>query len=88
MKTNMLTLLLVAVFLAAPGYRLAAETSEGRGPLVSQGAIPLAGVEGRLDHLAADVKSKILFISGLENHSVEVVDLKTRERSRQLKGIL
>ncbi len=42
--------------------------------------MPLDGVEGRLDHLAVDVQSQRLFVSGLENHTIEVVDLAKRSR--------
>ena len=38
--------------------------------------IPIPQVQGRIDHLDVDVKSKRLFVAGLENGSVEVVDLQ------------
>jgi hypothetical protein len=56
-------------------------------PLVQIGAIPLPGVEGRLDHLTYDPHSQRLFVAGLENHTVEVVDLKQRRRVHELTGI-
>lgn len=37
--------------------------------------IPLPDVKGRLDHMDVVVKGKRLFVAGLENGSVEVVDL-------------
>jgi YVTN family beta-propeller protein len=39
--------------------------------------IPLTGVKGRIDHMAADVDGQRLFVAALENNSVEVLDLKT-----------
>jgi hypothetical protein len=49
--------------------------------------VQLDGVEGRLDHLAVDVQSQRLFVSGLENHTVEVVDLAKRQRIHEITGI-
>jgi DNA-binding beta-propeller fold protein YncE len=37
--------------------------------------IPLPGVQGRIDHLSVDVKGKRLFMAGLGNGTVEVIDL-------------
>jgi len=47
----------------------------------------LDGVEGRLDHLAVDVQSQHLFVSGLENHTVEVVDLAKRRRIHEITSV-
>ncbi len=67
--------------------RLAASAAEAAPGLTPLGSIPLAGVEGRLDHLAVDVRGRRLFVAGLENHSVEVVDLARRRRIRELTGV-
>src|SRR5579871_3497775 len=55
-------------------------------PLVLTGAIPLPGVQGRIDHLAIDPKGR-LFISALGNNSVEVLDLIAGVRSHSITGI-
>ena len=52
------------------------------------GSVPLEGVEGRLDHMAADTVSQRLFVAALENHSIEVIDLAQRKRIHQIPGIL
>jgi len=44
-------------------------------PLRLEKTIPLPGVEGRIDHLAADINGRRLFVAALGNHSVEVVDI-------------
>ena len=44
-------------------------------PLKLERAIPLPSVQGRIDHLAADVDGKRIFIAALGNGTVEVVDL-------------
>jgi DNA-binding beta-propeller fold protein YncE len=43
-------------------------------------------VEGRIDHLAADVAGKRIFVAALGSGSVEVVDLAAGKVSRSLKG--
>ena len=50
-------------------------------------AVPLNGVEGRLDHLAVDVASHKLFVAALENHSVEIVDLAKHRHVHRLTAI-
>jgi hypothetical protein len=48
--------------------------------------ISMPNVKGRLDHLHVDVGSKRLFVAGLENGSVEVVDLKAAKWLRTIPG--
>lgn len=49
--------------------------------------IPLAGVEGRIDHLSADVGSRRVFISALGNGTVEAIDLNRGRRIGEIKGL-
>jgi DNA-binding beta-propeller fold protein YncE len=49
-------------------------------------AIPLDGVEGRIDHMAADPDGQWLFIAALGSNTVEVVDLRAGKRIRSLGG--
>jgi YVTN family beta-propeller protein len=49
--------------------------------------IPLAGVEGRLDHLSADVDGRRLFVAALGNDTVEVVDLAGMRVTRSVSGM-
>ena len=46
--------------------------------------IPLADVEGRIDHLAIDLAHRRLFVCALGNDSLEVVDLNRGERIRSV----
>ncbi len=55
-------------------------------PLKLIQTLPLPGVSGRIDHLAADVKGRRVFIAALGNNTVEVVDLKAGEKIRSLSG--
>ena len=48
--------------------------------------IPLSGVEGRIDHLGIDLVNQRLFVAALGNDTLEVIDLKSGQRSRSLKG--
>ena len=50
--------------------------AQERAPLRLVQTIPLPNVKGRIDHMDVDVKGKRLFVAGLENGSVEVVDLQ------------
>jgi DNA-binding beta-propeller fold protein YncE len=42
--------------------------------------------KGRLDHMDVDVKGKRLFVAGLENGTLEVVDLQAGKRIRSIPG--
>lgn len=48
--------------------------------------IPMPEVKGRLDHMDVDVKGKRLFVAGLENGSLEVIDLAAGKRSKSIPG--
>jgi len=48
--------------------------------------VPLPGVEGRIDHMAVDVKGERLFIAALGNNTVEVLDLRAAKRIRSVAG--
>ena len=48
--------------------------------------IPLAGVEGRIDHLAADASGGRLFVAALGHGTMEVIDLSAGRPVRSLRG--
>jgi len=54
-------------------------------PIVWTGAIPLEGVKGRFDHFASG-KGKV-FVSGLGNNSVEVMELFAGTRVHEITGV-
>ncbi len=60
--------------------------AQGTAPLRLVQTIPLPNVEGRIDHLAVDLKGQRLFVAALGNDSVEIVDLRTGTRVRRLTG--
>jgi len=49
--------------------------------------LPLPNVKGRIDHMDVDVKGKRLFVAGLENGTLEVVDLKVGKWARSIPGL-
>jgi len=55
-------------------------------PLRLVQTIPMPNVKGRIDHMDVDVKDRSLFVAGLENSSVEVVDLKAGKWVRSIPG--
>src|SRR5690242_20353177 len=49
--------------------------------------IPLAGVGGRIDHLAYDTAGRRVFVAALGNNTVEVVDLAGGKRLHSITGL-
>src|SRR5215467_9574814 len=69
------------------GYTAIAPSQEGgKQPLRLVQTISLPNVKGRLDHMHVDVKGKRLFVAGLENGSLEVVDLKSGSWIHSIPG--
>lgn len=56
-------------------------------PLVLERTIPLAGVAGRIDHLAIDLGRKRLFVAELGNDTVDVIDLTTGTATHRIDGL-
>ena len=56
-------------------------------PLKHVGNFSLPGVEGRFDHMAADVQGLRLFVAALGNNTVEVLSLKNGQRLKTLTGL-
>jgi DNA-binding beta-propeller fold protein YncE len=55
-------------------------------PLRLVQTIPMPNVKGRIDHMDVDVQGKRLFVAGLENGSLEVVDLGAGKWSKSIAG--
>lgn len=56
-------------------------------PLSAVGSIPMPGVSGRIDHLAADVDGKRLFVAALGNNTMEVIDLNAMRVAKSITGL-
>jgi DNA-binding beta-propeller fold protein YncE len=65
--------------------RIAVSQDAGKGLRLVQ-TIAMPGVKGRLDHMDVDAKGKRLFVAGLENGTLEVVDLGVGKRIRSIPG--
>src|SRR5712671_1986648 len=68
--------LLLAPLLALSGLAAGQESSA----LLLKIHIPLPNVNGRIDHLSVDVKGQRLFVAAVDNHTLEVIDLKSGQR--------
>jgi hypothetical protein len=64
-----------------------APSGGGAAPLVLEKTIPLAGVRGRIDHLAYDPQGRRLFVAELGNGTVEAIDLATGMSLARLSGL-
>src|SRR5438128_5970005 len=62
------------------------QAASGQTPLTLVGTIDLPGVEGRIDHLAADIAAQRLYVAALGNNTVEVLDLKGNSHLKSLPG--
>jgi DNA-binding beta-propeller fold protein YncE len=78
---------LAILLLAAPAVLMPgrARTQEAE-PLRLVQTMALSNVQGRIDHLAVDLKGQRLFVAALGNDSVEVIDLRSGKRVRSLTG--
>lgn len=56
-------------------------------PLRAVGSIPMAGVNGRIDHLAADVAGKRIFVAALGNNTMEVIDISAMRVTKSITGL-
>jgi DNA-binding beta-propeller fold protein YncE len=60
-------------------------TAEAAPPMILTASVPLEGVKGRFDHFASG-KGKV-FVSGLGNNSVEIIDLFQGARAHEITGV-
>ncbi|VIO75424.1 hypothetical protein [Bradyrhizobium ivorense] len=70
-----------------PMLAAAAESAGDKAPLQLETKIPLGDINGRIDHLAVDLKRQRLFVAELGNDSVGVVDLAAHRLLRTITGL-
>ena len=68
------------------GFALGVTSAAQTQPLRLVQTIPLPAVNGRIDHMDVDIKGQRLFVAGLENGSMEVVDLRAGKSLRSVPG--
>ena len=56
-------------------------------PVTRVQVVPLPGVEGRIDHMAADIAHKHLYLAALGNNTLEVIDLTAGKRVHTISGL-
>jgi YVTN family beta-propeller protein len=82
---RMIVAVLLLLFGASPG--LVRGQTEVRELLKLEGTIPMPDVQGRIDHLAVDVRGRRLFVAALGNNSLEVIDLAKNSRIHTVRGL-
>src|SRR5690348_15992896 len=65
---------------------LGATTAAAAAPLELVATIEMPGVKGRIDHFAADVSGRRIFVAALGNDTVEVLDVAANRHLRSLSG--
>jgi hypothetical protein len=61
--------------------------AQDKPPLKLIQIIPLPNVKGRIDHMDVDVRGRRLFVAGLENGTLEVVELRAGKWARSVPGL-
>ena len=82
--------LYVVVLMASLGTVIQQAQIAGAGqgePLRAVQTIELPNVEGRIDHMAVDVKGQRLFVAALGNNTIEMIELAGPRRGRQFPDV-
>jgi hypothetical protein len=66
---------------------ISANAQTSPAPLMLEAKIPLGQVNGRIDHLAVDLKRQRLFVAELGNDSLGIVDLAAQKVLRTITGL-
>jgi len=69
-----------ARFIAVVFISSSLATGKNTETLSLESHIPLPDVKGRIDHLSVDVNGRRLFVAAVDNHTLEVIDLKSGKR--------
>jgi DNA-binding beta-propeller fold protein YncE len=74
--------------LVATGLLVSAiSVAQENAPLRLEKEIALANVKGRIDHMSVDTEGKRLFVSGLGNGTVEVIDINQGQRVHEIDSL-
>src|SRR2546430_2229939 len=84
MKKCLAMCLMAAVFVTASTQSGAQALANE--PLRLVQTISMPKVKGRLDHMYVDAKGKRLFVAGLENGTLEVIDLQAGKWMHSIPG--
>src|SRR5712672_356647 len=81
------TALVVLLLLLTGAPNVSLGQSGASEPLKLETTIPMAQVQGRIDHLSIDLKGQRLFVAALGNNSLEIVDLKENKLIHTIHGL-
>ena len=84
---NSFIVLGAAGLLLALGGAPTAQAKSKVAPLRLVATIALPHVRGRIDHFSVDVSGRRLFISALDNHTIEVVDIRNDKWRQSVPGV-
>src|SRR2546428_13849776 len=87
MKYRIPTLFLATIVLASLLLLGSPDAGQELPSLSLETHIPLPNVKGRIDHSSIDVKGQRLFVAAVDNHTLEVVDLKSGQRVRTITDL-
>jgi YVTN family beta-propeller protein len=82
MRLHLHFLLVFSSFLSCKGQQ-----PFGREHLRLEKEISMPNVKGRLDHMAVNLKDKVLYVAALGNNTVEVIDLSKGAVLKSIKGV-
>jgi len=78
---------IVALLFLSPLVLSGAALGQESTALSQKDPIHLTKVKGRMDHLGIDVKGQRLFATAFDNHTLEVIDLKTGRQIHTISGL-
>src|SRR5438270_1034365 len=61
--------------------------AQGTPTLKLSARIPLANVNGRMDHLAVDIDGQRIFATAFDNHTLEVIDARTGKQIGTIRDL-
>jgi hypothetical protein len=74
--------------LVVPAALLASATfAQSQGVLDLKARIPLANVNGRMDHMAVDLTGQRVFAAAFDNHTLEVIDVQAGKQARTISNL-
>lgn len=86
-RAGLAAALTIAAAAVDPGTASAGPDRARESALLLETIIPLAGVGGRIDHMAVDLPHGRLFVAELGNNTVDVIDVAGRTRVGRIAGL-
>jgi hypothetical protein len=80
------SLVTLALFLA-PSAGSTWASGQASSVLSLESSIPLPNVKGRIDHFGVDLRGERIFVAAVENHTLEVVDVKSGKVTHTIRDL-